>query len=548
MKKEDRPDANALQWRHSRGWREALGLKAWHLTSERGKNGTALANNRVDARLSQHQKDQNTTRGITPGYIDPSIQDKGQYNQNWVEWPKNRTGKDWGLAPKTDFTRKRKDAKNKSVKPQDPAAGASTNSPALDAQQQAAPQDSSAVPTSFSLSGTIQPSTTLTNDPDAAPPTTVTKYHIGANGYDPAREAAFDAYSPTNYGHFIPGFQFPPPNSRNSCVNKGSRSNVSLSGTSTHVHNGEGLRTVPQTLRPIDNSMQALQPDEGPSRRQNQMPPSDASLRRRTEISPAAETSRSTPGLTRNSSLIGQQPKLPHHAENGKRKIDQMDSQAASSSAGTNVNKRTRNKADSDEASELANLQPSKKPRLVPSGTSVSRSSNSSQGALSGPQRECHFGSTGQWSPPISTSTPEVSWLDRAQQHMFRALKPQRSNQGAMRTPVQSPAPAQIQAFRDQIRSHANLHSRATFTQQRRPAQSYRSDPDPSSGERSRLQTPALGPSTANVNRSWQSGGSLPPQSAPLCLLSEDQDGDMPVFSGAYEGEEENGELFDFPI
>ncbi|KAL8826797.1 MAG: hypothetical protein Q9191_003580, partial [Dirinaria sp. TL-2023a] len=128
MKKEDRPDTNALQWRLSRGWREALSLKSWHLTSDRGRTGNATANNRIDARLSQRQRDDNTTRGATPGYIDPHNRSRGPNNENWVPWPKSRTGREWGIAPKTDYGRKpRKDAKNKRRRTEYPATEGPSN-------------------------------------------------------------------------------------------------------------------------------------------------------------------------------------------------------------------------------------------------------------------------------------------------------------------------------------------------------------------------------------------------------------------------------------
>ena len=109
MKREDRPAQNAVQWRLSRGWREAMGMISWHITSRRGRDN--LANDRVLSRLSDWQVQHNTTRGLTPGKINPQLPKSGT---NWIEWPLSPSGKDWGCALKTTFADvKRKKKKNK---------------------------------------------------------------------------------------------------------------------------------------------------------------------------------------------------------------------------------------------------------------------------------------------------------------------------------------------------------------------------------------------------------------------------------------------------
>ena len=60
------------------------------------------------------------------------------------------------------------------------------------------------------------------------------------------------------------------------------------------------------------------------------------------------------------------------------------------------------------------------------------------------------------------------------------------------------------------------------------------------------LQTPTLGPSTANAVQAPRSSGSSSPRPALICQLAENQEGEIPVFTGVYEGED--GFLFDMPF
>ncbi len=104
MKKKDRNTDNCIQWRLSRGWREALGMLSWHLTSNKGNTAEAVANYRVIARLSPWHQNHNTTRGLTPGRKDPRASRDAP--GNWISWPTSKGGKDWGKAKITSFTDK----------------------------------------------------------------------------------------------------------------------------------------------------------------------------------------------------------------------------------------------------------------------------------------------------------------------------------------------------------------------------------------------------------------------------------------------------------
>jgi len=104
MKKKDRNTDNCIQWRLSRGWREALGMLSWHLTSNKGNTAEAVANNRVIGRLSPWHQNHNTTRGVTPGRKDPRASRDAP--GNWIPWPTSKGGKDWGKARITSFTDK----------------------------------------------------------------------------------------------------------------------------------------------------------------------------------------------------------------------------------------------------------------------------------------------------------------------------------------------------------------------------------------------------------------------------------------------------------
>lgn len=113
MKKFGRPEHNAVQWRASRGWREAMSLTAWQLTSYKGRDVDKVANLRVVEKLSAWQIANNTTRGTTPGYIDPTSRDRGPNNENWVSWPKQKKGKDWGVAWRSTYNPRKDTGRDK---------------------------------------------------------------------------------------------------------------------------------------------------------------------------------------------------------------------------------------------------------------------------------------------------------------------------------------------------------------------------------------------------------------------------------------------------
>lgn len=123
MKKKDRASDNCIQWRLSRGWREAMGMLSWHLTSNKGNTGDALANVRVTNRLGPWQLAHNTTRGLTPGRKDPRVSRDAP--GNWVPWPTSKGGKDWGKAQATSFTDKirKKPGPRKAKEPSNAEAG-----------------------------------------------------------------------------------------------------------------------------------------------------------------------------------------------------------------------------------------------------------------------------------------------------------------------------------------------------------------------------------------------------------------------------------------
>ena len=112
-----------------------MGMISWHITSRRGRDN--LANDRVLSRLSDWQVQHNTTRGLTPGKINPQLPKSGT---NWIEWPLSPSGKDWGCALKTTFADvKRKRKKNKedsddSVSPSQLQATVKTSSRATNSQ------------------------------------------------------------------------------------------------------------------------------------------------------------------------------------------------------------------------------------------------------------------------------------------------------------------------------------------------------------------------------------------------------------------------------
>lgn len=67
MDRANRPKDNALNMRASRYWRPAYFLISWHGTGRSPKEASVLAS------LSAQQIANNTTRGTTPGLVDPSL-------------------------------------------------------------------------------------------------------------------------------------------------------------------------------------------------------------------------------------------------------------------------------------------------------------------------------------------------------------------------------------------------------------------------------------------------------------------------------------------
>jgi len=132
MKKRDRASDNCIQWRLSRGWREAMGMLSWHLTSTKGNTAEEVANNRVVAKLTQWQLNHNTTRSLTPGRKDPRAPRDAP--GNWIPWPTSKSGKDWGKAQTTSFTNKTR----KLPGPRKPKAAKNPGAGTQDADEQVA--------------------------------------------------------------------------------------------------------------------------------------------------------------------------------------------------------------------------------------------------------------------------------------------------------------------------------------------------------------------------------------------------------------------------
>lgn len=91
MDRANRPNENALNMRACRYWRPAYSLISWH-----GK-GTSSKEARVVALLSPAQRNNNTTRGTTPGLINPDL---GEGSPR-VPHPVDRDGQGQGRAQRT---------------------------------------------------------------------------------------------------------------------------------------------------------------------------------------------------------------------------------------------------------------------------------------------------------------------------------------------------------------------------------------------------------------------------------------------------------------
>lgn len=94
MDRASRPNENALNMRACRYWRPAYSLISWH-----GK-GTSRKETTVLALLSQTQRDNNTTRGTTPGFIDPNLGGAG----GRIDHPIHRNGQGQGRPQRTVTT------------------------------------------------------------------------------------------------------------------------------------------------------------------------------------------------------------------------------------------------------------------------------------------------------------------------------------------------------------------------------------------------------------------------------------------------------------
>lgn len=94
MDRAHRPNVNALNMRLSRYWRPAYSLLSWHGTGMSTKEAGILA------LLSRAQRASNTTRGTTPGLIDPNLGEAG----GRVAHPIPRNGRGQGRARRTIAT------------------------------------------------------------------------------------------------------------------------------------------------------------------------------------------------------------------------------------------------------------------------------------------------------------------------------------------------------------------------------------------------------------------------------------------------------------
>ena len=487
MKKEYRPVTNALQWRLSRGWREALALKSWHLTSDRGKTGLELANNRIDAGLSQRQRDNNTTRGTTPGYIDPQIQDRGRNNENWVEWPKGRTGKDWGIAVKTKFgRRKRKDANTK-----------------RNASQQTFTSGFSAPSSSTGATGTgtLSAMSNITSSDFVRPPVS---NQVGPYGYDPALEAAaFLAYSASPYprsGSSMP--EIPLSTSNLGLLLNSAQYQASLHQSTPHVS-----RTGRRAFVQLDNQGSS---SNIPSNRI----PIDAAT-----------------GLSRQNL----------HLQTGLRPSGTgYDTRRRSTPAtGATLPKRVMDNSDVEDASASvpSGPQPAKRRRLLPPDPSPSQLNYPSQNA---------FASRHQ-APSVQVS--RTSNQEALQSRPRVPIYPERQAfSGPVQ--VQS-RPTTREAFLQQCpytnpyRSDSGYQSMETPTGYvTRPA-SANLEPWTTTSEPLRTQTLQPASHTPSVQQPSGTRVRSPTLTEPRCVISHYDSSGMPVFSDLYEGEDD-GFFFDF--
>lgn len=88
MERANRPSPNTLQMRACRYWRTAFCMLSWHTTS--WDTNTNTKGDAVLARLSLSQLKANTTRGSTPGLIDPALGQTG--SRILVPTPRKRQG------------------------------------------------------------------------------------------------------------------------------------------------------------------------------------------------------------------------------------------------------------------------------------------------------------------------------------------------------------------------------------------------------------------------------------------------------------------------
>lgn len=109
MQPRNRLKKNAAQFRLSRDWREAMRVISWHVTSRFDDN--EIGNDRVIKALHAAGIPiaHNSTRGLTPGLIDPS---GPRVSRNIRPWPMRSDGTSYGVDVTTDFDKPaRKNAK-----------------------------------------------------------------------------------------------------------------------------------------------------------------------------------------------------------------------------------------------------------------------------------------------------------------------------------------------------------------------------------------------------------------------------------------------------
>ena len=88
METENRPNWNAIQTRITRNWIPKFAMISWHVRGRYRKDRPNPARDAVLARLSQEQRNAQSTRGTTPGLISPELGEAG----GRVPWPTLKDG------------------------------------------------------------------------------------------------------------------------------------------------------------------------------------------------------------------------------------------------------------------------------------------------------------------------------------------------------------------------------------------------------------------------------------------------------------------------